>query len=180
MITAAGHIGELPRPRLRVLDVVPAVAVAASIDEAERRLGALTGELAATLAEAEALEALAGTDFDRASFEFIAVRLHRFVDDLRVEARAMSAAVMSTAGRAPELPEAPEPVSPPMAPVRLAFPAASASLTPADDGEIEQAFWADAAPEHDQRRHFFRMSRAVVLQGVALLLVLAAVLIRIG
>jgi len=191
--------GVVPPP---VVEVVAAEVVAARIAATDRELAALDAELVALRADADALEA-EGEPFDPETHAFVAIRLQRFLEDLRTEANAEIDALRSVAEArvrrhrpevsfshlvtrvdtpvvvpSPSVPSSPvaDPASVPASeptPVPAMVPA---MVSPPD---LETEFWsaADAPAAH---RTALRTVRAVGLQAMAIVLVLAVVLIRIG
>lgn len=213
----------------RMVEVVTPDAVAVPITAVRDELAHLETHLAALRTEADALEAAVRVPFDAETHEFVAVRLRRFLDELRAESNGEIDSLLATADArarrhrpvvsfahlvasdeqfgpeerptsAPERPladpvtaPAPAPITRPatetvppldLAPVTDAAPvdafAELAALSaPAPASDLETAFWSDG-DDQAPRRHFLRTARAVGLQAAAVVLVLAAVLIRIG
>jgi hypothetical protein len=87
---------KLPKPQ--ALDVVPASEVGALIEETDRVFVDLERELQAVNAEAAEVEALAAVEgIDPSASTWTMVRLQRFLDDLREEARRDAAATIGVA-----------------------------------------------------------------------------------
>ena len=83
------------------LVIVPIDEARALIGAADRDLGELRRLVAQTRAEADALETAAGlgAEVDVETYEWVAIRLHRFVESIRVEANAEIGTLLSTADR---------------------------------------------------------------------------------
>lgn len=243
-----------------LLEVVPADDAQAHIAAALAELEQLERELAAVRTEAEALEARVAGPYDAAAHEFVVVRLHRFLEELRAEVNHDITSLVDCADAqgarrrvglswdhlfrpnptladpttrprpladpvvVPSAPPAPAPAEPgsngegappPPAPVDSAgapvlravplvpeatAPIAVPAVVPGGDGpgedlpegdwprpatavgadiDLESAFWADGEGR-DPRRHVLRTARTVGLQAAAVLLVLVAILVRIG
>jgi hypothetical protein len=186
---------------------VPAATAERHIAEADAALSALTDEVRRTEAAAAALEGAVGVGFDPGALEFVVVRFDRFVRGLLAEtATEIDALVAAVQRRRAPVPLSwdhlfvtdpvvePGPVAvavavvePGPVPVDVAPPASPAApvaaatvevVDPVEDA-IEAAFWADDGRQ-DRWSRLRRTAGMVGLQAAAVLLVLAALLIRIG